>query len=543
MWPMMVAGALLALPASLRAQDPEYEKYLADEARKYDEYLSEEDRKFVAFLKVRWEPVQLTKAADRFRAPVPTATPVFTPPPAPRAPTVTSAPDAVRVGPVLPPPPRVQVSRSGGATASRDVPRLASADPAALPDVEAAPGAPLPGVTAARQATVGPARVAAPGAGPAAALSGAESMAGALDARFFGNVVPVRPGRFTVPEIAAPFSAQKIAGVFEALAKSDYEPLLLQADGYRRELKLGDWGYAQLLGTMGGRLFGTDSTRIRLFTWFMLLKSGYATRVGYDDARVYVLFSSAVPLYSVPRFTMGDTTRPFFAIPLDGRGDPGFDRLFTYKTDYPGASRKLEFRMPEVPDFTSGDTARVLQFRWKDTTHRVAVRVNRNWLHFLRWYPRQEMDGYFVTPFSPEAKATLHAGLRPLLAKRTVREQVELLLRFTQTAFAYQTNEQQFGRDKPFFPDETLYYPASDCKGRSVFFAALVRDLLGLEVVGLDYPDHIATAVRLPAAERGDAVTWRGARYVVADPTYINASVGMTMPKYVNVPPQVIAIP
>ena len=75
-----------------------------------------------------------------------------------------------------------------------------------------------------------------------------------------------------------------------------------------------------------------------------------------------------------------------------------------------------------------------------------------------------------------------------------------------------------------------------------MFFAWLVKNLLGLEVVGLDYPGHIATAVRFNEQVSGDAIRFNNKRYVVTDPTYINASAGMAMPEYKNKRPGVITI-
>jgi hypothetical protein len=41
---------------------------------------------------------------------------------------------------------------------------------------------------------------------------------------------------------------------------------------------------------------------------------------------------------------------------------------------------------------------------------------------------------------------------------------------------------------------------------------------------------------------RGDSLVLNGKRYVVTDPTYINATAGMTMPEYKNKNPDIIGI-
>ena len=76
--------------------------------------------------------------------------------------------------------------------------------------------------------------------------------------------------------------------------------------------------------------------------------------------------------------------------------------------------------------------------------------------------------------------------------KCSLPEFVGILLNFVQTSFDYQTDEEQFGREKYFYPEEILAYPFCDCEDRAAFFARLVRNLTGLEVVGLDYPGPVS---------------------------------------------------
>ena len=109
-------------------------------------------------------------------------------------------------------------------------------------------------------------------------------------------------------------------------------------------------------------------------------------------------------------------------------------------------------------------------------------------------------------------------------------EAVGILLDFVQTAFEYQTDEQQFGKERPLFGDEILFYPYCDCEDRSILFSVLVRELVGLDVVLLNYPEHLATAVRFDDDVKGDYIMIDGKRYVVCDPTYIGTHVGESMP-------------
>jgi hypothetical protein len=66
--------------------------------------------------------------------------------------------------------------------------------------------------------------------------------------------------------------------------------------------------------------------------------------------------------------------------------------------------------------------------------------------------------------------------------------------------------------------------------------------LTGLEVIGLDYPGHISTAVRFSDNLKGDYIVLNNKKYMVCDPTYINARLGMAMPKFKNSKPKIVKL-
>lgn len=130
-------------------------------------------------------------------------------------------------------------------------------------------------------------------------------------------------------------------------------------------------------------------------------------------------------------------------------------------------------------------------------------------------------------------------ALREAIAGKSETDAVAAILAFVQKGFAYKTDHNQFGYERPFFPDENFYYPYNDCEDRSFIFELLVRKLTGLDVVVLNYPNHAATAVCFSGEVAGDAVNWRGKRYVVCDPTYIGAGIGKAMPDFRDVRPEI----
>ena len=61
-----------------------------------------------------------------------------------------------------------------------------------------------------------------------------------------------------------------------------------------------------------------------------------------------------------------------------------------------------------------------------------------------------------------------------------------------------------------------------------------MRDLLGLDVILVYYPGHLAAAVAFPSDVAGEYIDYIGRRFTITDPTYIGAPVGLSMPDLDN---------
>ena len=139
-------------------------------------------------------------------------------------------------------------------------------------------------------------------------------------------------------------------------------------------------------------------------------------------------------------------------------------------------------------------------------------------------------------------KKQLYPSLQKTIQGKSQYEAANVLLNFVQTAFVYEYDDKVWGGDRAFFAEESLYYPYCDCEDRSILFSRLVRDLLGLKVLLVYYPGHLATAVCFTDNVTGDYISLNNQKYVVCDPTYIGAPVGATMPDMDNASAKVILL-
>ena len=129
-----------------------------------------------------------------------------------------------------------------------------------------------------------------------------------------------------------------------------------------------------------------------------------------------------------------------------------------------------------------------------------------------------------------------------MMKDKTEKERVAMLLKFVQDAFPYKLDMEQFGREKYFFPDETLHYPYSDCEDRAVFLVKLIYLYTNLTAVGLEYSDHVSVAVKLDEPIMGSYVVFKNDRYYICDPTFIGAGLGMAMDEMKKQSPDIIVV-
>ncbi|MDR0989099.1 MAG: hypothetical protein LBM06_06535 [Prevotellaceae bacterium] len=323
-----------------------------------------------------------------------------------------------------------------------------------------------------------------------------------------------------------------IADAYELLCRADSRPLLQQLSQIRTSRSLNDWGYFQLIRQASGVLAAGSNERT-LLQLFLLNESGYRAKIARksDEAKLLLFIAPDSKLYGRPYIQVNGQTYYY----IDGT-EPC--RFYMCQKDFSRATRPVGMALQKAPLFAGKSVTR--PHRTPGSTISVSAPVPESLMAFYQSYPQCDYGVYFHAPVNPQVREALFAALQPAIRGKSEAEAANILISFVQTAFDYKTDPDQFGYEKPFFIEELFYYPYSDCEDRAMLYSYLVRELLGLEVVLLDYPQHIATAVAFKGEVAGDYVVVSGRRYTVCDPTYIGAPIGQAMPQFRNVKAKII---
>lgn len=320
---------------------------------------------------------------------------------------------------------------------------------------------------------------------------------------------------------------ENIAAAWNIMSDESYYVMIHDCLQIRDSLKLCDWAFLGMLDSLAQGIYGrgNDATFVQAY---LFSKSGYAMRFGNLNNRLIMLVgckhiisdASYIPMDGMNFYALGED---IYRVEIS---DAKFD-----------GEKAIELSISDNQNLMFNPTEK----REIKSELGVAVKcsVNHNLIDFFNAYPTPLVEfgnGYAIdwklyayTPLDKNVSEELYSQLRNAIQGKDNLGAVNILLNWVQTSFEYQYDDSVWGHDRAFFPSETLYYPYCDCEDRSILFTRLVRDLLHLDVALVYYPGHLATAVKFNEQVNGDFIMADGQRYIICDPTYIGAPVGLSM--------------
>lgn len=282
--------------------------------------------------------------------------------------------------------------------------------------------------------------------------------------------------------------------------------------------------------------FATVTVETRMvLVHFLLVHLGYDVRLGITDTKQLVLlipFSQMV--YGCTFIKLNDKRYYIYYDLQKGQKEevPIVSTCEMPATINSGRTVDLIFRNPIALPVN-----KVKEFRITDGKLTIDGIVSETLMRMLSDYPQMPVVCYAKSVLQPELRNRIVGQLKLHVSDMNELDAVNAILRFVQYGFQYATDRQQFGYEKPFFMEELLYYPQCDCEDRAVFYAYLLRHVLGLDCHLMKFPGHECVAVKLSQPVEGSGYMYKGAYYSISDPTYMGATTGMCMPDYLHEQP------
>ena len=354
-----------------------------------------------------------------------------------------------------------------------------------------------------------------------------------FDFKFFGTTMSVRIDDSCIFTLSS-VNNKGIASAMEKITTNETLNITLGdcidlRDGY----KLCDWAYLEMLVTLTSSYYGKECNEATILAGYLYCMSGYRMRYGYHGNKVEVLFASDQLITDLPFFSLNsDGYRNYYTLNSD---------VSTIKIcDYAFPNEKnMSLLITDLPEFDEKPTNKNIKL------HSYPIRfnytVNQNLIDFFDTYPTPmtESDSYSKwvyyakVPLSDTAKEQLYPSLKQAIAGKSELAAVNIIMDWIES-YEYGYDSKVWGYDRAFFPDETIYYPSSDCEDHAILFTRIVSDLLGLKTALIYYPGHLAAAVKFNGDVRGDYIMHNGEKFTVCDPTIYWRGAGRTMDKMNN---------
>ena len=358
---------------------------------------------------------------------------------------------------------------------------------------------------------------------------------------FFGTSDKVRLDKDKLPVLKS-INESSVSAMLQELSSENNDNLILDCLEIRKNRKLCDWAYLQMLNSLANEAYPGSTNEAQLFMAYLYLQSGYKMRLASDGSNLYMLYASKHLIYEKPSFAVdGDNYYGVNELP---------DRLYICQTSFPN-EKPLSLLVSTNQLFTDDESSNRCISSTLYPCMKFNVSVNKNLLDFYSTYPTSALDGnimtrwamYANTPMDNSISSSLYPSLKEILKNKSELEATNMILNTLQTGLIYEYDDKVWGCDRAFFSEESLYYPYCDCEDRAILLTRLVRDILGLNCLLVYYPGHLAAAIEYSDdSVKGDYITLKGHKYIIADPTYINAPIGCTMPDMDNATAKVIKV-
>jgi hypothetical protein len=282
--------------------------------------------------------------------------------------------------------------------------------------------------------------------------------------------------------------------------------------------------------------------RYTLYKWFLLAKSGYDATLGLGNNQLFFYVLNEENIYEIPFYTKKEKRYMCLNSHDYGKIDFVTDTIREVYLPVSVAVNAFSYKITRLPDFMDSDyIEKDIQFRFHGKINRFSVKLNPTMQVLLANYPLVDFELYFNIPLSSGTYTSLIEPLKSYIKGMSQNEGIDYLMRFTRYAFLYESDQDNFGKEKHMCPEQTLFFQYSDCDDRAALFFYLVKEMYNLPMIALLYPTHILLAVKLDHP-LGKTVLYRNANYSICDPTpqEEDLEVGEVADKFKELPYQIV---
>ena len=283
----------------------------------------------------------------------------------------------------------------------------------------------------------------------------------------------------------------KISGNLNELSKESLVNYLEELNNSRLEMDVipqiinvanacnfNDWCLFLFIESYVKKIKANANNNTRNFIcWYLMVSFDFDVRISFNGPNLFYLVPFKQIVYSRNYIKIND--KPYYVW-----GEGNFDK-------------EAGIYSPEIPENSGSSVNMVITkhlnipYRAKKFTHTfsgrtLSVEVNENLIQVMKRFPQIPIPAYAVSKGDRKLRTQVLTQIKQFIQGMNELEAANFILQFIQS-FAYATDDEQFGYEKPFFVEEILapvyrYHPYN---GFLMFFQIIVVCRLDATVFAL----------------------------------------------------------
>ncbi len=325
---------------------------------------------------------------------------------------------------------------------------------------------------------------------------------------------------FNIP-FSSFISEQNIRDFYASISLSKFDPTIQSLLNYKTTHKLDDWFYYQLVRKTAQQISPKEDNyyRYTLYKWFIMARSGYDVHLAISNQQLLFYIRSDENIYDIPFYVKNN--QQYVCLNRHDYGQTDFSKQAVFEVEIPilGAVNVFSYKISQLPDFkASAYTEKDIHFDYHENAYEFKIKINPQLKTIFANYPVVDFASYFNIPLSKKTYSSLINTLKTNLNGMNQKEGVEYLMDFTRYAFSYESDQDNYGKERRLSPELTLLSDHSDCDDRVGLFFYLVKEIYDLPMITLLYPTHVTIAISFDKP-LGRPIVYKGRKYSVCEPT------------------------
>ena len=321
-------------------------------------------------------------------------------------------------------------------------------------------------------------------------------------------------------------SIRKIWRETEKLETLDWSGYVAANLAYIKDQHMNDWDLTCLIAVQIEENYPKVKENAKRFLlWFVLREMGYDLLIMESGGEHLVLMGKVIPACT-DISPVQEGKKDYSPLYTHFWKQPQiYNDLTKFSLVKPKGNREFDFTVQQYPTFPQKlvevHTLPFSTFNHRKTGTVISFEIDTTLAAYIRDYPRYSCKNALQTCFSTDHFPGLRGQLASVMQSLEGNDKLFFLLDFVRKGFPYKYDDEAFGEEWPLFPEEFIFHGGGDCEDKSAWFAALVREFLGLDMVFIHYRLHatVGVAIDYQGPNEEHFVEFQGKKYFICDPT------------------------